>query len=309
MNAKSQILKHGAINLSNEATAGVFTNNSDNAETIYADNTFGTSSDPINASVISAFLSYGDPAPPVGSTFGNAVSGVADNSGNGIYGSAPTGSGYAGYFDGDVTVTGAMVVLGSKSGIALVKNQSGNPIGLSTEEATGEWVSDYNTGTLSNGITIITIPADYLYTVNAQNNYYVFLQPEGDCKGLYVNNKTATTFEVKELQGGTSNINFSYRIMGKRKGFENLRLPNQTQIQQASSQNLQTVWPEILTQRQNMLTRMQQKSAKVASVPVRSVPSLSLGQPSVPQIPSQTSSTPPQPLPGTPDVVSEQGDQ
>ena len=39
---------------------------------------------------------------------------------------------------------------------------------------------------------------------------------EGDCRGLYVR-KSGASFEVRELAGGTSNVAFSYRIVGRRK--------------------------------------------------------------------------------------------
>ncbi len=39
---------------------------------------------------------------------------------------------------------------------------------------------------------------------------------EGDCNGVYVTNKTATGFTVKELHGGNSNVEFSYHVIGNR---------------------------------------------------------------------------------------------
>ena len=45
----------------------------------------------------------------------------------------------------------------------------------------------------------------------------MFVTPEDDCRGLCVRNKTTTSFEVRELQGGTSNVAFSYRIVARRK--------------------------------------------------------------------------------------------
>jgi hypothetical protein len=35
-------------------------------------------------------------------------------------------------------------------------------------------------------------------TVNTEMDYKVFPVPNGDCKGLYVAHKTATSFEVRE---------------------------------------------------------------------------------------------------------------
>lgn len=57
----------------------------------------------------------------------------------------------------------------------------------------------------------------------------MFLTPNGDCKGLYVSNKTANGFEVRELGGGRASIAFDYRIMARRKGYENVRLADKTE--------------------------------------------------------------------------------
>jgi hypothetical protein len=54
--------------------------------------------------------------------------------------------------------------------------------------------------------------------------YHVYLTPLGDCNGLYVANKTATSFEVRELRGGTSDPAFDYRIVAIRKGYEGVRM-------------------------------------------------------------------------------------
>ena len=59
------------------------------------------------------------------------------------------------------------------------------------------------------------LDADFAKVVKL-NEYRVFLTPEGDCQGLYVR-KRGTSFEVRELQGGTSNVAFSYRIVARRK--------------------------------------------------------------------------------------------
>ena len=55
-----------------------------------------------------------------------------------------------------------------------------------------------------------------LIPVNLDVPYKVFLTPDGNCRGLYVYRKSATTFEVRELGRGHSNISFDYRIVAKR---------------------------------------------------------------------------------------------
>ena len=56
----------------------------------------------------------------------------------------------------------------------------------------------------------------------------MFLTPKGDCNGLYVAKESPTSFVVRELGGGVSNIGFDYRIMAKRRGYESIRLADKT---------------------------------------------------------------------------------
>ena len=72
-----------------------------------------------------------------------------------------------------------------------------------------------------------TTPASETVTTDA--SYHVFLTPNGDCEGLYVTQKGAASFEVHELKGGKSNVQFDYRIVAHRKGFEAARLPDLTE--------------------------------------------------------------------------------
>ena len=47
-------------------------------------------------------------------------------------------------------------------------------------------------------------------------------------KGLYVTTKTASSFEVRELGEGTSNVSFDYRITALRRNYENVRFADHT---------------------------------------------------------------------------------
>jgi hypothetical protein len=54
--------------------------------------------------------------------------------------------------------------------------------------------------------------------------------PRGECDGLYVANATPTGFEVQELHHGVSNAAFDYRIVAKRRTYENVRLEDVTEM-------------------------------------------------------------------------------
>ena len=76
---------------------------------------------------------------------------------------------------------------------------------------------------------VVNIEAVFGETVNTGVEYRVFLTPNGDCKGLYVAQKSPTSFVVRELGGGHSSIAFDYRIMAKRVGYEKVRLTDLTE--------------------------------------------------------------------------------
>ncbi len=102
-------------------------------------------------------------------------------------------------------------------------------VALNTISSPEHWFEDAGSGQLSNGEAVVTIEAVFGETVNTGMEYHVFLTPNGDCKGLYVTQKSPVSFVVRELGGGTSSIGFDYRIMAKRKGFEQLRLVDKTE--------------------------------------------------------------------------------
>ena len=97
-----------------------------------------------------------------------------------------------------------------------------------TVQSAENWLEDYGSGQLQNGRASIALEAAFAETVNTGVEYHVFLTPGGDCKGLYVTQKTATSFEVHELGGGTASIPFDYKIVAKRRGHETERLVDVT---------------------------------------------------------------------------------
>jgi len=113
--------------------------------------------------------------------------------------------------------------VGTKS--AVVPANDGSMIKLFAVESPQVWFDDYGTGQLSGGTAKVALDPGFAQTVNTSTEYHVFLTPKGDCKGLYVTNETATGFVVKELGGGTSGVEFDYRIIALRIGYENVRLP------------------------------------------------------------------------------------
>src|SRR5262245_40324013 len=121
---------------------------------------------------------------------------------------------FAGLFLGNVAVTRNLTVSGTKS--AAVPFPDGTQRVLYCMESPELWFEDFGAAKLQAGRAVVKLDPDFAKVVTL-NEYHVFLTPEDDCHGLCVSNKTATGFEVRELQSGTSNVAFSYRIVARRK--------------------------------------------------------------------------------------------
>lgn len=147
----------------------------------------------------------------------------------GIFARTDSSAGYAGRFNTSVgngvsisTPTGKVGLIvsgGSKS--AVVATDDGARL-LYTEESTEVWFTDYGFGQLISGQAVITIDPLFAQTVNLTEPYHVFLQAYGDAT-LYVTNRTATGFEVHSREADAT-VEFSYRLVALRLGYENTRL-------------------------------------------------------------------------------------
>jgi len=168
---------------------------------------------------------------------GNGVVGLSETSsaavvgfstGNiGVVGMTNNADSLAGLFVGNVRVNGALTADVKN---AVVPFPDGTQRVLHCMESPEHWFEDFGAAKLEAGRTIVKLDADFAKVVELKE-YHVFVTPEDDCRGLCVRNKTATSFEVRELQGGTSNVAFSYRIVARRKDikahkrFDKITLP------------------------------------------------------------------------------------
>jgi hypothetical protein len=126
-----------------------------------------------------------------------------------------------------INVSGDLACSGSVTSI--VHAGGSRQVALNTISSPEDWFEDAGAGQLSNGEALVNIEAVFGETVNTGVEYRVFLTPNGDCKGLYVAQKSSTSFVVRELGGGHSSIAFDYRIMAKRVGYEKVRLTDLTE--------------------------------------------------------------------------------
>lgn len=106
---------------------------------------------------------------------------------------------------------------------AVVPHPDGTHRRLYCLESPENWFEDFGSATLSGGRATVALEKIFARLVSCKN-YHVFLTPEGDCNGLYVHRKTGSSFEVRELQKGTSAASFSFRIVARRRDAKGERL-------------------------------------------------------------------------------------
>ena len=147
--------------------------------------------------------------------FENTTHNVAIVSFNGAFGFCNTNT------DGNLFCTG------SKSAVVPVDDNR-RQVALYAVESPQNWFEDFGSGRLETGVGRIGLEPTFAQTVNTGSDYHVFLTPEGECRGLYVSSKSAGGFEVHELGGGQSSVTFDYRIVALRRGYEKLRLEDET---------------------------------------------------------------------------------
>jgi len=114
---------------------------------------------------------------------------------------------------------GLQVVGGAKNAVV---GTSDGARALYTEESTEVWFTDYGFGRLENGRVHIALDPTFAETVSLDGQYHVFVQPYGDAD-IYVTRRTAAGFDVVR-RAGDKQVEFSYRIVARRKGFEARRL-------------------------------------------------------------------------------------
>jgi hypothetical protein len=196
---------------------------------------------------------------------------------------------YSGSRHCTIDTSANLTCTGVVSGV--VQNLSGKQTAIYAMQSAENWLEDAGSGQLSNGSVRIQLDPAFAQTVNAAVEYHVFLTPNGDSKGLYVSNKTATSFEVHEQGGGVSSIAFDYRIMVKRVGYENVRLEDLTERLRQHPLPAQKARPRPMPALRSMakpipmpmMATPRPMHPMVAPAPVPALPSAQTGKPEIKQ--------------------------
>lgn len=109
-------------------------------------------------------------------------------------------------------------IIGTGAVSTIVKDLNNERVVMQSTESPEGLFEDYGIGQLVNGKAHITIDPIFSKNIKVSDEFpmKVFVQLEGECNGVYVTNKSATSFDVIELQSGNSNVKFSYSIVANR---------------------------------------------------------------------------------------------
>ncbi len=170
----------------------------------------------------------------------NASTGYFNNSGvsgmgtTGVSGRGP--GNYGGYFDDGTWYAyvggSGYKILGNGIVSTIIQDQNHNNKALTCPEAPEVLFEDYGTAQLLNGKVHVNL--DNLLaanvTINQQHPLRVMITLNDNCNGVYVTNRTATGFDVVELNNGTSNASFTYEVIANRAAvngvdFADMRFP------------------------------------------------------------------------------------
>jgi hypothetical protein len=103
-------------------------------------------------------------------------------------------------------------------------NANGERVLAYAAESATATIEDVGTARMVGGVANVAIDSAFA-SVMDRKWYYVFLTPLGDTRGLYVSQKTASAFQVRESEGGRSRLEFDYRIVAHPLDAKSDRLP------------------------------------------------------------------------------------
>ena len=86
-------------------------------------------------------------------------------------------------------------------------------------------MEDVGTGRLVAGNTFVRLDPAFSNAIDANSDHHVLVTHEGDSNGLFVAERSARGFLVRENRGGRSSLTFSYRIVARPFGVAEPRLP------------------------------------------------------------------------------------
>jgi hypothetical protein len=136
-----------------------------------------------------------------------------------VYGFVAKGERYSLYVDGKTYTNNTIAQLSESNNTSLIK---GDRKRIVSYVPTSTSVDVYTKGTakLVNGTIITKFGTDFSELISSEIPVTITVTPMGECNGLYIAEVANDYFVVKELQKGTSNVEFSWIAVGTKYGCE-----------------------------------------------------------------------------------------
>jgi hypothetical protein len=109
-------------------------------------------------------------------------------------------------------------VIGLGAVSTLVKDLNGDMRVMACPESPEVLFQDFGRGKLVKGVAHITLDPIFSKNIKVDTTHPLnaIIQLRGNCNGVYVTNETSTGFDVVELNGGVSNVEFTYFVSASR---------------------------------------------------------------------------------------------
>lgn len=139
---------------------------------------------------------------------------------------------------GNLILAGSLIQNGSP--LAKVKATSGAKLTTYSTQQTRPATEDVGEARLINGAAYVHLEPGFSSIIDKNSSYFVFITPLGNSHSLFVQNRSASGFEVHESEFGHASIAFDYRIIAKPYDTGLARLPAASALRSGSERAART---------------------------------------------------------------------
>jgi hypothetical protein len=123
---------------------------------------------------------------------------------------------------GNLTLAGRVTASGE---LITARTATGQTVGAYNPEQTQPTMEDVGEARLVKGYAAVLLDPKFRAAIDRRATYLVFITPQGDSNGLYVEQKGPDGFVVREHGSGQSSIAFDYRVVATPYAVHAPRLP------------------------------------------------------------------------------------
>jgi len=124
---------------------------------------------------------------------------------------------------GDLTIAGNLTT--GKAPTSMTVTSTGKKVRMYGTQQSVRTLEDIGEAQLVGGAAVVRLEPTFASAIDTSTPYLVFITPQGRSSGLYVTQKTPSSFTVRQYNGAPSSVAFDYRIVAKPYGSTDQRMP------------------------------------------------------------------------------------